>query len=49
MSKRVPKDLSLCLVGAYCTHAILTKKIGVYRCPFGACFKTLENQKRGGS
>lgn len=38
-----------CLVGAYCGHAVLTVKIGVYRCPFGECFKKLENQKRGGS
>jgi hypothetical protein len=28
-----------CLVGAYCGHAVLTKKIGIYRCPFGLCFK----------
>jgi hypothetical protein len=40
---------SRCLVGAYCSHAILTVKIGVYRCPFGECFKKLESQKRGGS
>ena len=40
---------SNCLVGAYCGHAVLTVKIGVYRCPFGACFKKLENQKRGAS
>jgi hypothetical protein len=38
-----------CLVGAYCGHAILTEEIGVYRCPFGECFKKLESQKRGGS
>ena len=38
-----------CLVGDYCSHAILTVKIGVYRCPFGECFKKLESQKRGGS
>jgi hypothetical protein len=38
-----------CLVGAHCSHAVLTAKIGVYRCPFGACFKKLENQKRGAS
>jgi len=42
-------DQHSCLVGAYCVHAILTVKIGVYRCPFGACFKKLANQKRGGS
>ena len=36
-----------CFVGAFCSHAVLTDKIGVYRCPFGACFKGLENQKRG--
>jgi len=46
-SSSVPQ--SSCLVGAYCSHAILTVKIGVYRCPFGACFKKLANQKRGGS
>jgi len=28
-----------CLVGSHCTHAVLTDKIGVYRCPFGGCFK----------
>jgi len=38
-----------CLVGAYCSHAVLTVKIGVYSCPFGECFKKLESQKRGGS
>ena len=38
-----------CSVGAYCSHAVLTVKIGVYRCPFGECFKRLENQKRGAS
>ena len=38
-----------CLDGAYCSHAVLTMKIGVYRCPFGECFKKLENQKRRGS
>jgi len=38
-----------CLVGAYCSHAVLTVKIGVYRCPFGECFKKLESQKHGGS
>jgi len=37
---------SSCLTGAYCGHAILTVEIGVYRCPFGACFKKLANQKR---
>ena len=32
-------DIS-CSVGAYCSHAVLTDKIGVYRCPFGGvCFK----------
>ena len=35
-----------CFVGAHCAHAILTDEIGVYRCPFGACFKKLENQRR---
>jgi len=38
---------SSCSEGAYCSHAILTVKIGVYRCPFGECFKKLENQRRG--
>lgn len=42
-------DQQNCLVGAYCGHAILTVKIGVYHCPFGACFKKLANQKRGAS
>jgi hypothetical protein len=28
-----------CSTGAYCGHAVLTKKIGIYRCPFGLCFK----------
>ena len=37
------------LVGAYCGHAILTDKIGVYRCPFGECFKKQESQRRGGT
>jgi hypothetical protein len=36
-----------CLEGACCGHAILTAKIGVYHCPFGDCFKKLENQKGG--
>jgi len=40
-------DHQNCLVGAYCAHAILTKKISVYHCPFGECFKKLESQKRG--
>ena len=34
-----------CNVGAYCSHAVLTTKIGVYRCPFGACFKRLGVKK----
>ena len=39
-------DISVdCSVGAFCSHAILTTKIGVYRCPFGACFKRLEVKK----
>jgi len=33
---------STCLVGVHCGHAILTEKIGVYRCPFGECFKHRE-------
>jgi len=32
-------DQQSCFVGAYYSHAILTAKIGVYRCPFGECFK----------
>jgi hypothetical protein len=33
-------DISMeCLVGCYCSNAVLTDKIGVYRCPFGSCFK----------
>jgi len=38
-----------CLIGSYCSHAILTKEIGVYRCPFGECFKKSGNQERLGS
>lgn len=34
-----------CFNGAHCSHARLTSKIGVYRCPFGSCFKKLESQK----
>jgi CxxC motif-containing protein len=42
----VKVDFSVeCLVGCYCSHAVLTDKIGVYRCPFGACFKKQESQK----
>lgn len=38
-----PEDMSCkCLVGAYCGHAVLTVKIGVYRCPFGSCFKRVK-------
>ena len=36
------KDSSICYVGAYCSHAVLTVKVGVYRCPFGSCFKRLK-------
>ena len=35
----------VCYFGAYCSHAILTNKVGVYHCKFGACFKRLKNQK----
>lgn len=38
------KNEDKCYVGAYCAHAILTNKIGEYRCPFGGsdfCFKKL--------
>jgi len=38
-------DQESCLVGAYCSQAILTVKIGIYHCPFGACFKKLESQR----
>jgi hypothetical protein len=34
-----------CLVGACCSHAVLTDKIGVYRCPFGSCVKREVSQK----
>jgi hypothetical protein len=33
---------STCLVGAYCSHATLTLETGIYRCPFGTCFKRRE-------
>lgn len=33
-----------CLVGAYCCHAVLTSKIGIYRCPFGECVKKQVSQ-----
>jgi VanZ family protein len=36
------KDTSICYVGAYCSHAVLTVKVGVYRCPFDSCFKRLK-------
>jgi hypothetical protein len=36
---------SSCSVGACCGHAVLTVKIGGYRCPFGECFKKFENQR----
>lgn len=39
MGERVANQWIPCSVGAYCAHAILTAEIGVYRCPFGACFK----------
>lgn len=39
MVERVGNQVDSCFVGAYCAHAILTVEIGVYRCPFGACFK----------
>jgi hypothetical protein len=35
----------LCFVGGYCGHAVLTDKIGEYRCPFGVCIKKQESQK----
>jgi hypothetical protein len=34
-----------CLVGSRCGHAVLTDKIGVYRCPFGGCVKREVSQK----
>jgi hypothetical protein len=37
---------STCLVGAHCSHVVLTERIGVYRCPFGGeCLRKLESQK----
>jgi hypothetical protein len=36
-----------CFWGAYCAHAILTDRVGVYHCPFmGSCFKRMESEKR---
>jgi len=34
-----------CLVGACCGHAVLTDKIGNYRCPFGSCVKREVSQR----
>jgi len=34
-----------CLVGCYCGFAVLTDKIGVYRCPFGGCVKREVSQR----
>jgi len=36
-----------CSVGAYCSHAVLTLNLGVYRCPFGQCFKLSKQGKEG--
>lgn len=34
------QNLDDCYWGAYCGHAVLTEKLGVYHCPFkGQCFK----------
>ncbi len=49
MSRMEKLDKKNCLEGAYCGHAILTVEIGVYNCPFGDCFKKLENQKHEAS
>ena len=36
-----------CYWGAYCSHAILTDKLGVYHCPFGGiCFKRGETSAK---
>lgn len=41
------RDISCeCVVGASCSFAVLTEKIGVYRCPFGSCMKREVSQKR---
>jgi hypothetical protein len=39
------KELYMCYWGAYCSHAILTKDLGVYHCPFGGCFKRKEEKE----
>lgn len=39
-------EYGICYVGAYCSHAVLTVKVGVYRCPFKACFKRFESVRR---
>lgn len=31
-----------CSVGSFCSHAVLTMKVGLYRCPFGSCFKRVK-------
>ena len=46
--KPKPPPADVCYLGAHCSHAVLTDKIGVYRCPFGGmafCFKKLPSQK----
>jgi len=37
----------VCYWGAHCGHAVLTVKCGVYRCPFGICFKRLKYDEEG--
>lgn len=49
MSNKMNGNKPNCLEGAYCAHAVLTVKIGVYRCPFGECFKKHKSQKCEGS
>ena len=34
-----------CLVGSRCAHAVLTDKIGIYKCPFGSCVKREVSQR----
>ena len=34
-----------CLVGSHCSFAVLSDMIGVYKCPFGSCFKREVSQR----
>jgi hypothetical protein len=45
VGKHAKELLGECYWGAYCSHAILTEKIGVYHCPFGVCFKRIEEKE----